>query len=67
MNNSKYIFGTLIIGLFFVFSGCDDNDDNPIPPADRSKEHTSELQSHPDLVCRLRLEKKNINTNNQPQ
>src|SRR5438034_5077538 len=31
----------------------------------RSEEHTSELQSHSDLVCRLLLEKKNkkINTN----
>src|SRR5437588_5547383 len=27
---------------------------------DRSEEHTSELQSHSDLVCRLLLEKKNI-------
>src|SRR5260221_9825468 len=27
--------------------------------ADRSEEHTSELQSHSDLVCRLLLEKKN--------
>src|SRR5437773_9527376 len=26
----------------------------------RSEEHTSELQSHQDLVCRLLLEKKNI-------
>src|SRR5437667_8237911 len=26
---------------------------------DRSEEHTSELQSHHDLVCRLLLEKKN--------
>ena len=25
---------------------------------DRSEEHTSELQSHSDLVCRLLLEKK---------
>src|SRR5947207_7496343 len=30
----------------------------------RSEEHTSELQSHSDLVCRLLLEKKN-NTQNQ--
>src|SRR5437773_7180820 len=29
------------------------------PP--RSEEHTSELQSHHDLVCRLLLEKKKIN------
>src|SRR5436190_11772453 len=28
---------------------------------DRSEEHTSELQSHSDLVCRLLLEKKNTN------
>src|SRR5437588_5733203 len=28
----------------------------------RSEEHTSELQSHSDLVCRLLLEKKNNNT-----
>src|SRR5437667_8879719 len=27
-------------------------------PATRSEEHTSELQSHHDLVCRLLLEKK---------
>src|SRR5947207_10808881 len=29
------------------------------PHMDRSEEHTSELQSHSDLVCRLLLEKKN--------
>src|SRR5438034_8460993 len=28
------------------------------PMKDRSEEHTSELQSHSDLVCRLLLEKK---------
>src|SRR5260221_11552427 len=28
-------------------------------PGGRSEEHTSELQSHSDLVCRLLLEKKN--------
>src|SRR5260221_10771122 len=28
------------------------------PPELRSEEHTSELQSHSDLVCRLLLEKK---------
>src|SRR5260221_2534545 len=31
---------------------------------DRSEEHTSELQSHSDLVCRLLLEKKKKNTTN---
>src|SRR5437588_4090572 len=30
----------------------------------RSEEHTSELQSHSDLVCRLLLEKKKINKQN---
>src|SRR5438132_6692404 len=30
-------------------------------PGSRSEEHTSELQSHSDLVCRLLLEKKNKN------
>src|SRR5437588_7820978 len=35
--------------------------------AARSEEHTSELQSHSDLVCRLLLEKKkkNLLTNNR--
>src|SRR5438445_4492160 len=31
---------------------------NPDPKADRSEEHTSELQSRQYLVCRLLLEKK---------
>src|SRR5260370_22714098 len=33
---------------------------------DRSEEHTSELQSHLNLVCRLLLEKKNITQATQP-
>src|SRR5438132_13137313 len=32
---------------------------------ERSEEHTSELQSHSDLVCRLLLEKKNKNNINR--
>src|SRR5437588_2007375 len=32
--------------------------------ATRSEEHTSELQSHSDLVCRLLLEKKKIDRRN---
>src|SRR5437773_5683934 len=32
----------------------------------RSEEHTSELQSHHDLVCRLLLEKKKLNITLQP-
>src|SRR6202051_5343597 len=34
----------------------------PIGIAVRSEEHTSELQSHEHLVCRLLLEKKKTNT-----
>src|SRR5947207_10495030 len=37
---------------------------NAAPAADRSEEHTSELQSHSDLVCRLLLEKKKRQNNN---
>src|SRR5260370_22683348 len=33
----------------------------PSTSAERSEEHTSELQSHLNLVCRLLLEKKNHN------
>src|SRR5438034_11336655 len=33
--------------------------DGPALAVQRSEEHTSELQSHSDLVCRLLLEKKN--------
>src|SRR5260221_3993001 len=33
-------------------------------PGFRSEEHTSELQSHSDLVCRLLLEKKNKESRN---
>src|SRR5437773_6682321 len=33
----------------------------------RSEEHTSELQSHHDLVCRLLLEKKKKKKNNKIQ
>src|SRR2546421_3432619 len=32
----------------------------------RSEEHTSELQSRSDLVCRLLLEKKKKNSNSSP-
>src|SRR5260370_29811818 len=42
-------------------------DKNPVPEGhasagilDRSEEHTSELQSHLNLVCRLLLEKKKL-------
>src|SRR5438132_10492227 len=46
--------------------------DNPaykhsvIGSMERSEEHTSELQSHSDLVCRLLLEKKKQNGSERP-
>src|SRR5438034_5205771 len=42
---------------------------DPVVVAERSEEHTSELQSHSDLVCRLLLEKKKnkIHTKNKKQ
>src|SRR5207237_1474917 len=47
--------------LYRIFQQCD-------RPSyfcpDRSEEHTSELQSHLNLVCRLLLEKKNKNRYN---
>src|SRR5438067_9217863 len=41
--------GPALNGFTFTYGGAD---------ADRSEEHTSELQSRFDLVCRLLLEKK---------
>src|SRR5690242_21634610 len=37
-----------------------DKPSEPRPSGSRSEEHTSELQSHVNLVCRLLLEKKKI-------
>src|SRR5438034_7954920 len=47
--------------------GTGANGATPLAPV-RSEEHTSELQSHSDLVCRLLLEKKKKNkkTNQTP-
>src|SRR3712207_8907613 len=39
---------------------ADDDVRVPLPRLERSEEHTSELQSRQYLVCRLLLEKKNI-------
>src|SRR5206468_12636413 len=39
-------------------SGCSEIEDVYSQPKGRSEEHTSELQSRSDLVCRLLLEKK---------
>src|SRR5260370_5347971 len=41
-----------------VDEGVDGDDQGQLHQRDRSEEHTSELQSHLNLVCRLLLEKK---------
>src|SRR5207249_8942745 len=46
-------------------AGCDDYIDRNRQPA-RSEEHTSELQSRFDLVCRLLLEKKKKKDHTKP-
>src|SRR2546426_8129695 len=38
-----------------------------VVPVERSEEHTSELQSPCNLVCRLLLEKKNTDTTSLPR
>src|SRR5438034_4705322 len=43
------------------------HDQQPRLGRERSEEHTSELQSHSDLVCRLLLEKKKKNNDNKQQ
>src|SRR5437667_7701002 len=48
----------LIDGHFLAFKATRNSDDGN----NRSEEHTSELQSHHDLVCRLLLEKKKKTT-----
>src|SRR5690349_24054845 len=58
---NQHIGAALLAGLFLIFSvGL------PVVVAScpRSEEHTSELQSRRDLVCRLLLEKKK--TEQQP-
>src|SRR5699024_11232244 len=52
-----FIFGAVAVCGYFLYRGRSWG---------RSEEHTSELQSRFDLVCRLLLEKKNIkNKNNE--
>src|SRR5438874_9955380 len=51
---------SLAFGLLGFISAC------YILVEARSEEHTSELQSRRDLVCRLLLEKKKNNTNQSP-
>src|SRR5690349_22917274 len=50
---------TLTCSAEQIVPGPNPIDINVFAPAQRSEEHTSELQSRRDLVCRLLLEKKN--------
>src|SRR5947207_8390430 len=55
----KSIFESITHVLDRVSTGGGENQRSPPSPGSlRSEEHTSELQSHSDLVCRLLLEKK---------
>src|SRR5260221_9751490 len=55
---SFYVFGSGTTG-FTIDADIDvEGISNNSMLLDRSEEHTSELQSHSDLVCRLLLEKK---------
>src|SRR2546430_10832606 len=46
------------IGGRFSVHGTEISGTPPVAPTERSEEHTSELQSQSNLVCRLLLEKK---------
>src|SRR5206468_12476732 len=55
--------GTTLTPLAFISSSVDR--ENFVATLSRSEEHTSELQSRSDLVCRLLLEKKKKKKNNR--
>src|SRR5947207_5867351 len=52
-------FASGVVRVHVVIENLDELGDDFV--AFRSEEHTSELQSHSDLVCRLLLEKKKTN------
>src|SRR5438270_8236184 len=70
--STQYLLAGILVALFLIFSGILVNLQKVTEKAvekilfrkthDRSEEHTSELQSQSNLVCRLLLEKKNILT-----
>src|SRR2546430_5416138 len=59
------IFRIRLESLYRVSRRWRCNRDATLPATYRSEEHTSELQSQSNLVCRLLLEKKKKKTNRQ--
>src|SRR5438034_5906773 len=63
VGGNRLLFSRCFLTLRVVGMGCLEGKENAQShncDAHRSEEHTSELQSHSDLVCRLLLEKKKI-------
>src|SRR5206468_7738889 len=52
------LFRSALIIAAVALAGCGTTTRNHVVQTTRSEEHTSELQSRSDLVCRLLLEKK---------
>src|SRR5260370_22034386 len=66
----KFVVPGLVIALVASLAACGGATSSPSstssgPVTLRSEEHTSELQSHLNLVCRLLLEKKKTQSRNQ--
>src|SRR6266849_7544082 len=59
--STLFPYTTLFRSLYPPRAACR-SPDSRRPPRERSEEHTSELQSRVDLVCRLLLEKKKKKT-----
>src|SRR5260370_8240172 len=60
-----YLFATPAVATFLtdeLVMSVPTNPDSSVRNVARSEEHTSELQSHLNLVCLLLLEKKNTTT-----
>src|SRR2546427_5722462 len=55
---TDYRVSLLPLGGYVRMAGQDFGEDRTGAPDERSEEHTSELQSQSNLVCRLLLEKK---------
>src|SRR5438132_5603525 len=51
-------FSGIAVASALALAACGGSNAGPATGCQRSEEHTSELQSHSDLVCRLLLEKK---------